>query len=446
MTVGYGVCDISPPAGITGRLGLDHTLDLLGHPVKARALCFSDADGCEILQITLETVGPTGVTIGRIRDAVWDVLRIPRDRVVVTGTHTHASPWVWELQAAEARAAGFHLLDLSWHRAVIGGSVRAAAAAVRNMHPAVLKVGAAPVRDVASNRVQHAWRGSVTPEPEKRAAPLGDIDPEVRVLAVCTADGTPEVLAANYACHPSAYGGGRTLFASPDFPYFAERAIAARWKRRVPLIYWMGCSGNINPGKFVAEGSDVEVAALGTRLADGILDAVGAAREVKGPVRLISRQERYPTGEWIEEPEDARERFRSVSDEVRDLRKAGETVDAPLLGRWRNALKRLDISVVSGGTRFPVEMFKLVIGTPGAGAAVVLLPGEWYHSHGLRLAAACSESPLFTVTAANFDLLYIPDEASLEHRDWYGVSPRMRSIGDESVRGLARDAAELAGL
>lgn len=36
----------------------------------------------------------------------------------------------------------------------------------------------------------------------------------------------------------------------------------------VPLIYGMGCAGDINTGKFCVEGNDVEVAGFGIRLGD----------------------------------------------------------------------------------------------------------------------------------------------------------------------------------
>ena len=279
--IGVGKADITPPMGIVGRQGLNHTLDLAGHPCLAKALYIegsapgsgSSQSNYPILQITCELVGLPGSVIQAIHERLENEMGIHSTRVILTATHSHSSPWVWDVQDREASLYGFELLDRVYLEKIIAGCLEAAKTAKEDAAPRLLRSGAAVVRDVASNRVQFGWRGSICRDNRLRDMPVGDIDPSVRILAICSVDGEPLALIANYACHPSSYGGGRTLFSSPDFPYHAEACLKEHFGREIPLFYWMGCTGDINPGKFVAEGSHAESMALGKRLADGIMAA-----------------------------------------------------------------------------------------------------------------------------------------------------------------------------
>ncbi len=476
MKIGVGQADISPEPGIAGRLGLQHPL-AAGDPIKAKALYFDsvrssagrapagssgnhasasdaardNAGGAEgnhmyrtheagVLQITAEIVGFPRAFRHKVLEAVSGKLGIPADGIILTATHTHCSPWVWELQSDAVAEYGLAIYDRDWEVKVIAGCVEAAEQAVRSADETILRIGAHKVDKIASNRVQHGPRWSITADPDVRAKPEGDIDPDVRVMALYSTSGDPKAVVANYSCHPSGYGGGKTSFPSPDFPYHTELILQKELGREIQLIYWMGCSGNINAGKYVAEGSTEEVARLGERLAGGILGALDGGEKVRtDDCSVTNVDRRYPAGEWIEPIEEVRERVRSASIEAKELIDRGETLAPEIIGRWRSAVKRLDVCTLLDSREMEATIRCMRLGP----VRFLFVPGEWFHSYGIRLASERADGSTWTTTLADFDLLYIPDEESMPNREWYGVTPRMRAISDEGVRSLFRDTQDL---
>lgn len=443
MRVGIGQADISPTVGIPGRLGIQHRLGDGGHPIRAQAVWFGTDN--PVVQITCEIVGLTGSFRDKVHAALESALGLPADRVVITGTHTHCSPWVWELQADAFAGWGYDVFDRAWERTVIDGCVAAAQAARDTAEPAILSVGSGLVRGVASNRVQFGPRWSIVRDPAMREKPDGAIDPMVRVLVISTPEGKIRQLVANYACHPSGFGGGKTEFASPDFPWFAETELRNRYGAQLSLTYWMGCSGNINAGKYVAEGSIAEVRALGRRLAEGISAAIESAVRLESPesdgeAQIRHVDQRYEPGEWLPDAGTARREFDTVAERVAQLLDRREIVEPELVGEWRSLVKRYDAASLVVDGAIPARISCIDID----GAQFLFLPGEWYHSYGMGFAAR-REHPVFTTTLSTIDLLYMPDEDSMPHRDWYGVSPRMRTVSDDGVRMLAAEADRLLG-
>jgi hypothetical protein len=438
LHVGIGDSDITAPAGSVGRLGLEHNLGKAPHPCRAKALYLSNgarAAPARALLVSCEVVGLTRGVAALVRAELQRRLGLPEELAILTATHTHCSPWLWDLEDREARSEGMELLDGAYLRLLIAGCADAAAQAVRQARPRPLSLGSATVRAVASNRVQFGFRGSVCADARLRAQPEGDIDPVVRALVVGNID-RPDAVIANYACHPSGYGGGKTGFASPDFPHYAEQALSRFYGTAVPLHYWMGCAGDINPGKYVAEGSDGEVRALGERLAEGIIAACRTSETVDGPLVVRHLDLRLPAGGWIDGEAKARDRFRSVCAEVRA---SGRPLDAGLVHRWRMAIKWLDKSLLARDGFFDARVHMVGLGP----ARLLFTAGEWFHAFGLELAGLGLPGKVWVTTLADMDLLYMPDRGSRGRPASYGVDPSMRTIRDDGVDTLFRAMAGL---
>jgi hypothetical protein len=434
IKAGFAKKDISPDKPLPGRLGLNHIIEPY-HPISAKAAAVESNDGL-VLMIVCEIVGLTISEIKAIRELITKKTGIPGERIVITCTHTHASPWVWDLQDEEARKLGFKVLDREWMKKVINRTASAGIEAMAVMKPVAVKYGIAETKDIVSNRVSPVTRWSVCNDDELRNAPAGNIDPNVRTISFHEPNGKPLFIFSNLAVHPTAWGGGKTLKVSPDFPYIAENMLKSDFGKKLILAYWQGCAGNSNSGKYVKKGSEKEVTVIGGRLYEALAEALNSAIELESGFEYKYKKFSLPVGEFVSPPDIARERFRGKCMEINPLEPSDEDVF-----KWRRALKQLDVSILSNGKAMEMEFQLLKF----AGTDVLFVPGEWYVQIYKNLAALRPERNLIITTLNNFDLLYIPDEESMPYKEWYGVKTDMRSLGNESAVKLYEEAADFIG-
>ena len=432
IKAGFAVKDISPVNPVQGRLGLNHMIKP-HHPICAKAVALKNSMGTYIF-IVCEIVGLTKSENAAIRDIISKTTEIPVENIVITGTHTHSSPWIWDLQDTEARKAGFEVLDREWMDKVIEQTAAAGIQAVNSISFYNVKFGMAKTNGIASNRVAPVTRWSICADEEIRNAPVGLVDPNVRVLSFHDENDTPVFIFNNLACRPSAYGGGKTTKVSPDFPYIAEKYIKDKCNKEAVAAYWQGCAGNINSGKFVKEGSEKEVLAIGKRLFNAVSKALDSATEISGEFEYKYKKFSLTVGDFVKTPSDARELFVKKSNEIIEK---GNITDKDVF-EWRRKLKQLDVSMLSDGKAMDME-FQLIRFTD---TDILFVPGEWYVQMYMNLAALFPKRNLIVTTLNNFDLLYVPDESSMPNKNWYGVKTDMRSLGDESAKELYEKAVE----
>lgn len=434
VKAGFAKVDISPEKPVPGRLGLNHIIRP-HHPISAKAAAIENTGG-KFLMIVCEIVGLTKSVNKEIRDRIVNAADIGFENIVITGTHTHASPWVWDLQDTEARKHGLEVLDLDWMNKVIEGTANAGINALSAMQEYSIRYGVAETTGIVSNRVSPVTRWSVCADDKIRNAPEGTVDRNVRTLSFHDDNGMPVFIFANLACHPSAYGGGKTTKVSPDFPYIAEKLIAKNYDTDVIVAYWQGCAGNINSGKYVIEGSEEEVITIGTSFGKSILSAIDSSNEMP-ETRFLFNYKKFtlPVGDFVLSPEENMKRFAQYSE---DIKKNGTYTDEEVF-YWRKVLKQLDVSILSRGREMEMEfqLFRFY------DTDILFVPGEWYVEMYLNLAEKYKDRKLIITTLNNFDLLYVPDKESMPHKDWYGVRTGMRSLGDDSAVELYRTADEI---
>lgn len=432
IKAGFSKKDISPEKPIPGRLGLNHMIKPY-HPISAKTVAI-EKDGEVTLLIVCEIVGLTRSENNSIRKLITQKTDIPRENIVITCTHTHASPWIWDLQDKEARKLGFEVLDREWMNKVIEQTADAGAEAAKSMDLFSLKFGKAETRDIVSNRVDPVTRWSICADDEMRKAPAGIIDPFVRTVSFHDNDDNPVFIFSNLAVHPTAFGGGKTLKVSPDFPYIAENRLKAEFGEDLILAYWQGCAGNSNSGKYVKEGSEEEVIEIGGRFYDAISTAVNSAGEMTGSLEYKYTKFSLAVGGFVDTPENAWKKFKEKSDEINTK---GTASDEDIF-IWRRKLKQLDVSILSGRKDMEVEFQLLKF----AGTDILFVPGEWYVQMFQNLDLLHPGRNLIITTLNNFDLLYVPDKSSMSNHSWYGVKTDMRSLGDDSAIKLFEKAAD----
>ncbi|MFO7611854.1 MAG: hypothetical protein R6W99_05125 [Clostridia bacterium] len=433
---GFAQNDISPETPVQGRLGINHMIYPY-QPISAKALALTNGREKHLI-ISCETVGFTQSVNKRIKDIISSRTEINQDNIVIVCTHTHASPWVWDLQAEEAAAEGFDVLDHAWLEKVIANTAQTGMQAMKSMKKCSLRFGKAETQGIASNRVHPVTRWSICADDETRNAPVGLTDPYVRTISIHPDDRMPAMALANLACHPSAYGGGKTTGVSPDFPYAAEINLREFFGGEFIMAYLQGCAGNINSGKYVKEGSGEEVDSIGNSLAESIKEAIAGAMDMAAmevPYLYHYKKFNLPVGDFVKSPCEARRQFSVVCDKI----KKQDSISDGDVHEWRLALKQLDVSLLSDGKRMEIEfqLFRF------RDTDMLFVPGEWFVQLYEGLSKANGARNLIVTTMNNFDLLYIPDEGSMKNKEWYGVRTGMRTLGNESAMLLYKEAAAM---
>jgi hypothetical protein len=433
ISVGFAKRDISPKEPVPGRLGLNHMIHPY-HPISAKAAAFENSEG-RYLFIVCEIVGLTKSVIKKIRNRIVTATGMKYNNIVITGTHTHASPWIWDLQDAQARKYGLEVLDREWMDSLISNTADAGIEALSKIGEYSIKYGISSTKGIVSNRVSPVTRWSICKDDEIRNAPEGTVDNKVRTISFHDSEDKPVFIFANLACHPSAYGGGKTTKVSPDFPYFAEKKVAAYFSKDTVTAYWQGCAGNINSGKYVKEGSDEEVEKIGNSFGDSIINAIENSKPM-GEGQFIFKHLKFSltVGDFVLNPKRNQVNFEKVSMEIKEK---GVFSDEEVFN-WRKILKQYDVSLLSKGKEMEIEFQLLRF----YDTDILFVPGEWFVEMYTNLSNRNKDRRLIVTTLNNFDLLYVPDEASMSNKEWYGVRTDMRSLGNRSAIELYNRAVE----
>ena len=429
LQIGIEKIDISPEKSIAGRLGLNHIIEPFD-PIYAKAVAFK-TNKILIVNISCEIVGLTRNIMNRIKKIILNNIDIKRENIILLGTHTHASPWVWDIQSDEAKRCGLNIMDEKWMNKVVNNTAKAGIGAIENLSKGTIYEGKGKTEGVTSNRVYPVTRWSVCKDENLRNADVGLVDDTVRVLVVKNRE--KSAIIANFACHPSAFGGGKTTKVSPDFPYYAQ--LKLKEKHEIDfMIYWQGCAGNSNNGKY-NEKTDIEnVRLIGEKFAMGIEQALDNLIKIEGDFEYKYEKHTIPVGDFVLPVEKAREIFIEHSKRLLEVIDNNKVPTDDAVFRWRSALKNLDISVLSNGKEIDIELQLIKI----SNKYLMFVPGEWYIENYFKICKENIDKDITITTLNTFDLLYIPNESNFDKINWYGVKTDMRVLGDEGIRLLIK--------
>lgn len=239
---GFGMADITPEESVPltsygddlNRFSEGKQSDL-----QARALALTDESGKTLLFITGDLSWSPWYLAPGIFEAVEKEYGIPKEYVILTGTHTHAAP-------------GCHLSQVPsvvrYREKYIKGMIRAAQLAMEDRKPAEAYAGSAITERM--NFVRRyimddgslfgdntAGTGTVINAHESQA------DPELQLMRLVR-QGGKDILLANFQCHPHLEGKNK-LISSQLAGYFRDEAES---RFGMHCIYWNGAAGNLNSG------------------------------------------------------------------------------------------------------------------------------------------------------------------------------------------------------
>ncbi|WP_164821693.1 neutral/alkaline non-lysosomal ceramidase N-terminal domain-containing protein [Paenibacillus koleovorans] len=305
LRCGMAEVDITPPLGssIPGYFK-DRRSSGVRDPLYAKALVV-ETEERTVAFIVTDTIDLARRDVERIRERVQQLTDIPDSHIMVSATHTHTGPPVKE---------GFNSqIDESYMEWFAKKAADAAVLAHKGRVEARIGFGRGHEADIAFNRRYFMKDGTFRTNPgvnnplTDRAA--GPIDPELLVVRIDAADGSPIGVLTNYACHTDAVGGSEY---SADFPGVMSALIKKALGDKTIHMFMMGTSGNINhidiSGKFKGPNHHIRIgtvlAAETLKVREKIVDASGEL-ELDVNRTFFGAPHRSPTEQEVRQADEA---------------------------------------------------------------------------------------------------------------------------------------------
>ncbi|QDS86126.1 hypothetical protein EC9_02850 [Rosistilla ulvae] len=428
LRVGRFSVDASPPVG--SPLAYDPTIGVQT-PLSCSGIVLLGS-GEPIVLCAIDWIGVGNDGNREFRRALAKAAGTTPNRVAVHSLHQHDAP-ACDFTAAQLLAQhGVTKVryDSHFSRQVIERAAEAVAQATADTTPVThVGVGEGEIEKVASNRrvmgedgkVKYV-RYSATRNPVIRDAPVGTIDPMLKMISFWNGESAVAVL-TYYATHPQSYY--RTGLANPDFPGMARNARQA--ETGVPHTHFNGAGGNIGAGKW-NDGSKENRQVLADRVAAGMKKAWEATKRTPiaaADIGWETESVQLPVGKHLQ---------------AEPLQKILEDTTAAGPVRQAAARNLVWLRRCEAGD-WPIEIACLRIGK----ARVLHMPGELFVEY--QLAAQKQRPDLFVAMAAYGD--YAPGYIGTEIAYGQGgyetserasrVAPQVEGVLSGAVNRLLAD-------
>lgn len=281
MKVGAGTVVITPEHDMW-MSGYGHRKEPSSGKVQelyAKAFVIEDESGARSAIITSDLIGLTKAISDAAAKLVLEKHGIPRERVMVTASHTHCGPVLsGNLDAMFALDATQLQLVKDYTAALPGKFAAAVDAAVANLEPATLDFGNTHA-GFAVNRRQYNLDGIAL-----GVNPIGPVDHSVPMIVARRGDGSVKAVLFGYACHNTTLAIQQL---SGDYAGFAQARIQEK-APGVTALFVSGCGADANPNP---RGTMEQAVRHGTELGDAILAALKTpGRSLAGPLRATFRE------------------------------------------------------------------------------------------------------------------------------------------------------------
>ena len=248
IRVGYARQEVAPdePIALTGYSNEPVRIHQeIAQPICVTAVAVSDSDDTTILMVGMDicTVAPT---VHARLEEVSQAVGIPKERIYMAATHTHASPSVGHAEQFESSK---RYLDK-----FIAATILVCKEALADRKNAQMYTGSIETSNM--NFVKHY---KCARKDDNAVCYVGDCfgdgpavvyqehatvaDPTMHVLRF-TREGGKDVVVANFRAHPHFDGGSKEYKLSSDYIGAFRRALEAMVDCHA--VYFQGASGNIN--------------------------------------------------------------------------------------------------------------------------------------------------------------------------------------------------------
>lgn len=428
LTVGASTADITPPrgcpmAGYYSARGAEGTHD----PLHAKALVI-EKDGTRAALVSLDLISTTRGLVEETRKLVEKETGIPGANVMISATHSHTGPVLWDGSPRADALGGGGEIARDYIKELPGKIAAAVKAADGGRKPARVSFATGKEDGLAFNRRFHMEDGTVGWNPGKKnpkiVRPAGPTDPSVPVVFFETDDKQPKPIAtyANFAMHLDTVGG---LYYSADYPYTLAKCLMAAKGEEMVSMFTTGTCGDINHINVESDKPQKghgEAARIGTRLAAEVLRTFDKLQPVAdGPLRVSSATIELPLAAVTAEEAAA---AKLVIDDVRAERKP-----APKFLDQVQAFKAADVAARLGKP-LSVEVQVISLGTD---LAWVSLPGEIFVELGMQIKNGSPFRQTMIAELANGSIGYVPNRAAYPQGNYEVVSARCAEGSGEKL-------------
>ena len=245
-SVGAAKIDITPsyPIRLTGYGNRTKESEGIEEPIWAKAIAIGaeSGDGPVVL-ITVENCGVPDAMVGEVAAQLLASHKIPRERIVVSSSHSHSAPWVngfapFIFGADTPPSHQAHIDE--YGKDLAAKMVQVAQKAINDSQPAKLGWATGKV-DFAMNR--RAMKAGIYQGFGVQAD--GPVDHRLPILAARGKEGNLIAVVANYACHCTTVTGDFNQI-SGDWVGHAMKQIESDHPGCISLIT-IGCGADANP-------------------------------------------------------------------------------------------------------------------------------------------------------------------------------------------------------
>jgi hypothetical protein len=410
------------PMWMAGYGNRDHPSEGTQHDLTVNALALEDSAGTILVLVTSDLIGIPREFGENVAAEVQRRAGIPRERLMLTASHTHCGPVLDHNLMDMYPMSGAQRSQVArYTERLMMTTVEAILAALADRKPARLSYGTGTAR-FAMNRRQPTANGFINGR-----NPDGPVDHSVPALRVEAADGSLRAAIFGYACHNTTLSYYRWC---GDYAGFAQRDVEAKYPGAVAM-FWAGCGADANP---LPRGTVEHAKRYGGELADAV---EGVLAKSMSPISgtLAARYATIPLA------------FDHVPTREQLVADAQDKKNHTRRQRGERFLKMLD----SGGSipreypRYPVQVWRL-----GDGPLWISLGGEVVVDYGLRLKKELAGMhPVWVTGYANDVMAYIPSERVLKEGGYegdtsmlpYGQPSKWQAGLEEKIVGKVKELA-----
>lgn len=436
LTAGASQADITPPrgcpmAGYYSVRGAEGTHD----PLLAKALVL-EKDGVKVALVSLDLISTTRGLVEEARALVEKQTGIPGKHVMISATHSHTGPVLWDGSPRADVLGGGSQIAKDYMKELPEKIAAAVKAADGLRKPVRASFAAGREDGLAFNRRFHmtdgtiGWNaGKLNP---KIVRPAGPTDPGVPVVFFETDEKQPKPVATyvNFAMHLDTVGG---LYYSADYPGTLARSLAAAKGDEHVTVFTTGTCGDINHINVESDRPQkghTEAARIGTRLTGEVLRTFDKLKPVAdGQLRVSNATVELALPAVT--PEDVAAAKLVIADVQAGAKPAPKFLDQV------QAFKALDVSARLGK---PLSVEVQVISL-GDDLAWVSLPGEIFVELGLQIKQGSPFRQTMIAELANGSIGYVPNRVAYSQGNYEVVSARCaegsgEKLVDEAIKQL----------
>ncbi len=363
--------------------------------LHAKALALEDRTGRRAVLVTADLAGFPAVVAKRIAAQAEQQYGLPRDRLILNGSHTHCGPVLADPLRITywSRMSAAQWADVEQYtRELEDKVVRVIGAALKDLRPARIGFGRTQTKFAVNRRVKTgAGVASFRPNPE------GPVDHDVPFLRVDSERGDLRAVVFGYACHTTSLTADTYLF-NGDYAGFAQEWLEQRHSGAV-AFFVQGCGGDIMA---YPRGTVEHARKYGEMLASAVDAGLGGSpAPITGPLR--SAFEVFPVA--FAPPPTRGELEARRQDKDPDARRHAEEL----------------LKMLARDGRLPAEYpYPLQVWQFGKDLTLIAMSGEVVVDYALRLKKEFGPEKLWVAAYSNDNFAYIPSRRVLQEGGYEG--------------------------